>query len=189
MYNPDPKEKLQIALKYHYLKKLAGKNYHPDTVKGIVSSLGFEIIKEGLDELVLAAPFHKPDISLPADVVEEVVRIDGLDNIEIPSSITMTPSVEENYAEGVFREKVSGYLTGLGFNEIMTNSITNEAYFDEIELTGSVKMLNSLSAELNIMRPSMLETGLQSIAHNLNRKNNDLKFFDFGKTYKTSGTR
>ncbi len=185
---PEPKEKLQIALKYHYLKKLAGKNYHPDTVKGILISLGFEIVKEGLDELSVTAPFHKPDISLPADVVEEIVRIDGLDNIEIPASITMTPSVEENYAEGIFREKVSGYLTGLGFNEIMTNSITNEAYFDEVELAGSVKMLNSLSAELNIMRPSMLETGLESIAHNLNRKNNDLKFFDFGKTYKTSGS-
>ena len=184
---PEPKEKLKIGLKYHYLKKLAGKNYHPDTVKGILSSLDFEIVKEGLDELSVAAPFHKPDISLPADVVEEIIRIDGLDNIEIPSSITMTPSVEENYAAGIFREKVSGYLTGLGFNEIMTNSITNEAYFDETELTGSVKMLNSLSAELNIMRPSMLETGLESIAHNLNRKNNDLKFFDFGKTYKTSG--
>jgi len=184
---PEPKERLKITLKYHYLKKLSGKNYHPDTVKGILISLGFEIIKEGLDELSVAAPFHKPDISLPADVVEEIIRIDGLDNIEIPFSITMTPSVEENYAEGIFREKVSGYLTGLGFSEIMTNSITNEAYFDETELTGSVKMLNSLSAELNIMRPSMLETGLESIAHNLNRKNNDLKFFDFGKTYKTSG--
>jgi len=184
---PEPKERLKITLKYHYLKKLSGKNYHPDTVKGILISLGFEIVKEGLDELSVAAPFHKPDISLPADVVEEIIRIDGLDNIEIPFSITMTPSVEENYAEGIFREKVSGYLTGLGFSEIMTNSITNEAYFDETELTGSVKMLNSLSAELNIMRPSMLETGLESIAHNLNRKNNDLKFFDFGKTYKTSG--
>jgi len=184
---PDPKEKQQIGLKYHYLKKLAGKNYHPDTVKNILISLGFEIIKDGLDELSVAAPFHKPDISLPADVVEEIVRIDGLDNIDIPSSITMTPSVEENYAAAILREKVSGYLAGLGFNEIMTNSITNEAYFDEVELTGSVKMLNSLSAELNIMRPSMLETGMESIAHNLNRKNNDLKFFDFGKTYKTSG--
>ena len=184
---PDPREKQQVGLKYHYLKKLAGKNYHPDTVKNILISLGFEIIKDGLDELSVAAPFHKPDISLPADVVEEIVRIDGLDNIDIPSSITMTPSVEENYAAAILREKVSGYLAGLGFNEIMTNSITNEAYFDEMELTGSVKMLNSLSAELNIMRPSMLETGMESIAHNLNRKNNDLKFFDFGKTYKTSG--
>ncbi len=183
---PEPKEKLQVGLKYHYLKKLSGKNYHPDTVKDILRSLGFELVKEGIDELVVAVPLHKPDISLPADIVEEIVRIDGLDNIEIPSSITMTPSVDENYISEVFHEKIANYLVGLGFNEIMTNSITNEAYFDEIELEESVKMLNSLSAELNIMRPSMLETGLESIAYNLNRKNNDLKFFDFGKTYSTT---
>jgi phenylalanyl-tRNA synthetase beta chain len=125
---------------------------------------------------------------LPADVVEEIVRIDGLDSIEIPASITMTPSVEENYTAEALREKAANYLVGLGFSEIMTNSITNEVYFDEVELAGSVKMLNSLSADLNIMRPSMLETGLESIAYNLNRKNNDLKFFDFGKTYSTSGS-
>lgn len=182
---PETKEKIQIPLKYHYLKKLSGKNYHPDTIKDILTSLGFEIIKESIDELMIAAPFHKPDILLPADIVEEIIRIDGLDNIEIPSSITMTPSVEENYATETFREKISNYLVGLGFDEIMTNSITNEVYFDETELIGSVKMLNSLSAELNIMRPSMLETGLESVVYNLNRKNNDLKFFDFGKTYKT----
>jgi len=185
---PRPNTKTQVALKYHYLKKLSGKNYHPDTVKEILGNLGFEIIKEGMDELVVAAPLHKPDVALPADVVEEIVRIDGLDNIDIPSSITMTPSVEENYAEATLREKTANYLVGLGFHEIMTNSITNEIYFDEIELAGSVKMLNSLSAELNIMRPSMLETGLEAIAYNLNRKNNDLKFFDFGKTYSTSGS-
>ena len=94
---PNPKEKVQVALRYHYLKKLSGKNYHPDTVKEILGVLGFDIIKEGMDELVVAAPLHKPDILLPADVVEEIIRIDGLDNIEIPSFITMTPSVEENY--------------------------------------------------------------------------------------------
>jgi phenylalanyl-tRNA synthetase beta chain len=174
-------------LKYHYLKKLSGKNYHPDTVKNILISLGFIVAKESIDELVVTVPFHKPDISLPADLVEEIVRIDGLDNIEIPASITMTPSVEENYSTEFLREKVAGYLVGLGFYEIMTNSITSEVYFDEDELKGSVRMLNSLSAELNIMRPAMLETGLESIAHNLNRKNNDLKFFDFGKTYNTAG--
>ncbi len=185
---PQLREKLQITLKHHYLKKLSGKNYHPDTVKDILNSLGFEMIKEGLDELVVAVPLHKPDISLPADVVEEIIRIDGLDNIEIPASITMTPSVEENYAAEAFREKAADYLVGLGFSEIMTNSITNEAYFGEVELQESVKMLNSLSAGLNIMRPSMLETGLESIAYNLNRKNNDLKFFDFGKTYNKQGS-
>jgi phenylalanyl-tRNA synthetase beta chain len=150
--------------------------------------LGFDIIKEGMDELVVAAPLHKPDIVLPADVVEEIIRIDGLDNIEIPSSITMTPSIEENYAAETLREKCANYLVGLGFNEIMTNSITNEAYFEEIELHESVKMLNSLSAGLNIMRPSMLESGLEAVAYNLNRKNYDLKFFDFGKTYNKQGS-
>lgn len=185
---PDKQEKQQVAIKYHYLKKLSGKNYHPDAVKDILTSLGFEIVKEGIDELRVAVPYHKPDISLPADLVEEVLRIDGLDNVAIPDAITITPSVEENYSVEVYREKVANYLVGLGFFEIMTNSITNSAYFTEEELESSVKMLNSLSAELNILRPSMLETGLGAIIHNLNRKNNDLRLFEFGKTYHTSGS-
>ncbi|HEY2720414.1 MAG TPA: phenylalanine--tRNA ligase subunit beta [Chitinophagaceae bacterium] len=184
---PLPKERAQVGLKYHFLKKLSGKNYHPDSVKDILVSLGFEIARETIDELIVSVPLHKPDVSLPADVVEEIVRIDGLDNIGIPASITMTPAVENNHSEKTFREKVADYLVGLGFHEIITNSITNQVYFNDEELEGSVKMLNSLSAELNIMRPSMLETGLESIAHNLNRRNNNLKFFDFGKTYSMTG--
>jgi phenylalanyl-tRNA synthetase beta chain len=184
---PSPKEKTEVAIKYHFLKKISGKNYHPDAVKDILLSLGFEIAKEGIDELRVIVPYHKPDISLPADLVEEVLRIDGLDNITIPDAITITPSVEENYVKEMLKEKIATYLAGLGFNEILTNSITNSAYFSEEELQSSVKMLNSLSAELNIMRPSMLETGLEAIAHNLNRKNNDLRFFEFGKTYHTGG--
>jgi phenylalanyl-tRNA synthetase beta chain len=180
---PDPRPKVQVGIKYHFIKKLSGKMYHSDTVKHILVSLGFEIIKEGIDELLVAVPYHKPDISLPADIVEELLRIDGLDNIPIPEAITITPSVEENYGTEAWREKISGYLVGLGFNEILTNSITNSAYFTQTELATAVRMLNNLSAELNIMRPSMLETGLEVIAHNLNRKNNDLKFFEFGKTY------
>ena len=185
---PQQKEKTQVAMKYHYLKKLSGKNYHPDAVKDILNSLGFEVLKEGIDELRVAVPYHKPDINLPADLVEEILRIDGLDNVVIPDSITITPSVEENYATEIYREKTANYLVGLGFYEIMTNSITNSAYFTEEELVSSVKMLNNLSTELNILRPSMLETGLEAIAHNLNRRNNDLRFFEFGKTYTTSGS-
>lgn len=182
---PEPKEKTRVAIKYHFLKKLSGKNYHPDAVKGILVSLGFEVVKEGIDELRVAAPFHKPDISLPADIVEEVLRIDGLDNIEIPEAIMITPSVESNYLKETLKEKISTYLVGLGFNEILTNSITNSAYFTEEELKTTVKMLNNLSAELDVMRPSMLETGLEALAYNLNRKNADLLFFEFGKTYQT----
>jgi len=185
---PNQKAKAEVAIKYHFLKKLSGKNYHPDAVKNILGSLGFEILKEGIDELRVAVPYHKPDISLPADLVEEVLRIDGLDNVEIPEAITITPSVEENYATETYREKTANYLVGLGFNEIMTNSITNAAYFSEEELEQMVKMMNSLSAELNILRNSLFETALEVVAHNLNHRNSSLRLFEFGKAYSTSGS-
>lgn len=184
---PAPKPNTEVAVKYHYLKKLSGKNYHQDAVRKILEALGFEMIKEGIDEMRIKVPFSKPDISLPADIVEEILRIDGYDNIEIPSSITITPSVDDN-VKAAYKEKVAGYLTGAGFNEIMTNSITNSGYFSDDILNTSVKMLNSLSADLDIMRPSMLETGLQALAYNLNRRNHNLQFFEFGKTYSSSGT-
>ena len=184
---PDPANKIQVSLKYHYLKKLSGKNYHPDTVKNILTSLGFEIVKDGIDEIRVSVPFSKPDISLPADIVEEILRIDGLDNIDIPTAITITPSVEENYLRHTLKEKVADYFVGLGFHEMMTNSITNASYFTEEERQPMVKMMNSLSAELNILRPSLLETSLEVVTRNLNHKNNDLKLFEFGKGYFTGG--
>ncbi len=184
---PDPRNKTQVILKHHYLKKLSGKNYHPDTIKNILLSLGFEIIKEGIDDIHVAVPWHKPDVSLPADLVEEIMRIDGLDNIVIPSNITISPSVEKGRSAAAWQSSVSAWLVGQGFNEILTNSITNSAYYTRDELETVVKMINNLSAELNIMRPSLLETGLESIAHNINRKNTNLRMFEFGKTYHTSG--
>jgi phenylalanyl-tRNA synthetase beta chain len=183
---PAPKEKTEVALKYHYLKKLSGKNYHGDTIKNILSSLGFELLIEGMDEMRFRVPFSKPDITLPADIVEEIMRIDGLDNIEIPATISLSPSVETLAHAAKYKEKTANYLTGLGFYEIFTNSITNSAYYNETTLQSTVKMINNLSEELNVMRPSMMETGLESVAHNLNRKNSDLQFFEFGKTYQTS---
>ncbi len=184
---PTQKPKTEVAVKYHFIKKLSGKNYHPDAVKEILNSLGFEMLKEGIDEIRVAVPYHKPDISLPADLVEEILRIDGLDNIEIPDAITITPSVEENYAKEDYREKAANYLVGQGFHEMMTNSITNAAYFTEEELQNMVKMQNSLSAELNILRNSLFETALEVVAHNLNHKNNSLRLFEFGNAYHTSG--
>jgi phenylalanyl-tRNA synthetase beta chain len=185
---PDPEPKKEVSVKYHYLKKLSGKNYHPDTVKKILESLGFSIVREGMDAMTVQVPYHKPDVSLPADVVEEILRIDGLDSIEIPTTISISPSVEVNYKAEVLKEKISNVLTGVGFSEILTNSITNSAYFTEEELSHSVKLLNNLSSELNILRPSMLHTALEVIAFNINRRNQDLKFFEFGKTYATTGT-
>jgi phenylalanyl-tRNA synthetase beta chain len=185
---PEKKQKVQVPLKNHYLKKLSGKNYHSDTVKNLLQSLDFEIIKEGMDELWVAVPFSKPDISLPADIVEEIIRIDGLDSIEIPSTIIITPAVNELGVKENLKEKIATYLVGLGFSEIMTNSITNSKYYNEEVLGSSVKMINSLSAELDVMRPSMLETGLEAISFNINRRNSNLKLFELGKTYHQKDT-
>ena len=178
---PAPVEPVQIALKYHYLKRLSGKNYHGDSIKNILTALGFKIEKDDIDALTVIVPQHKPDITLPADLVEEIMRIDGLDNIEIPKTISISPATDPQQRLQAAREKVSGYLVGQGYNEIFTNSISNGKYYEGEE--GVVKMINSLSADLNVMRPAMLPSGLEVIAYNLNRKNSNLRLFEFGKTY------
>jgi phenylalanyl-tRNA synthetase beta chain len=142
-------------------------------------------VREGQDELRVAVPYSKPDISIPADIVEEVLRIDGLDNIEIPSTITISPAVEELGLKENLKDKIAGYLVGQGFTEIFTNSITNSKYFDEAVLAKTVKMINNLSVELDVLRPSMVETGLEAISYNINRRNTNLQFFEYGKTYTT----
>lgn len=180
---PSPAEKKEVTLSYQYLKKISGKNYHPDTVKNILTSLGFQILREGIDNIKVAVPFTNPDITIPVDVIEEIMRIDGLDHIEIPSSINMAPAIDNHIETATKKEKIIDWLTGNGFHEIFTNSITNSKYFNDDTLASTVKILNSLSEGLNVMRPSMLPTGLEAIAYNLNRKNNNLLFFEFGKTY------
>jgi len=186
---PDPQPKKQVPFKYQYLRKLSGKDYDPESIKHILQHLGFIVIKESADLLLLEVPYHKHDISLPADVAEEILRIDGLDNIEIPTAITITPSVEENYKIEALKEKIANLLTGHGFTEILTNSITSSKYFTPDQLENAVRLLNNLSSELDVMRPAMLPTALEVIAFNINRKNNQLQFFEFGKTYKKEGTK
>ncbi|HWV68946.1 phenylalanine--tRNA ligase subunit beta [Chitinophaga sp.] len=181
---PSVKVKTQVETTYSYIRKLSGGNYPDGKIKNILRSLGFDILSETAEGLRVAVPFSKPDISLPADLVEEVMRIDGLDNIEIPSKIAISPALSAQPDAERVKEKVADYLAGNGFNEIFTNSITNSKYYTPEVLEHAVKMMNSLTVELDIMRPSMLETGLESIAHNLNRKNEDLLFFEFGKTYR-----
>lgn len=180
---PLPKEKAVVELSYGYLYKLSGKKYSPEKVKNILPRLGFDILRENAEGLTVAAPFNKPDITLPADVVEEVMRIDGYDNVDIPSTITISPSIAAQPDKEAIKEKISGYLSANGFYEIFTNSITNSRYFPDSEQEKLVKMINSLSAGLDTLRPSMLETGLESIAYNLNRQQDNLLLFEFGKTY------
>ncbi|WP_336516316.1 phenylalanine--tRNA ligase subunit beta [Pollutibacter soli] len=183
---PAPKSKETIHFTYAYLKKISGKNYSADAVRRILESLKFEIIESGETGIRVSVPLHKTDVSLPADIAEEIMRIDGFDNIAIPQTITIAPSIESAALSMLTKEKTAAVLSGLGFNEILNNSIANSAWYTDDELTNSVKMMNNLSADLNILRPSILETGLQTVAHNLNRKNNHLRLFEFGKTYGTS---
>lgn len=185
---PSPAEKKEVTLSYPFLQKLSGKKYESTDVKRIVQALGFEVRREDETSLSLAVPYSKPDIELQADVVEEVMRIDGYDNIEIPSRISISPSIGAVNQHLRRQEKTADYLVGAGFSEIFTNSITNAAYFDGEGGSKMVKLLNNLSAVHNVMRPSMLETGLESISYNLNRKNTSLRFFEFGKTYRNEGT-
>jgi phenylalanyl-tRNA synthetase beta chain len=131
----------------------------------------------------LLVPYNKTDISIQADIVEEIMRIDGLDNIPIPETISIAPSAEEHHHKYKIREKIAGCLVGMGFHEIFTNSITNSAFYNEETLQHSVTMMNSLSNELDMLRPEMIPSALQVVAHNITRKNNDLQLFEFGKTY------
>jgi phenylalanyl-tRNA synthetase beta chain len=184
---PAPAEKTAVSIKYHYLKKLSGKNYHPETVKAILQNLGFEIAKDAIDELTVLVPFYKTDINLPADLVEEIMRIDGLDNIDIPKNISIAPGKAPNSNADVMKERIANQLVGLGFKEVFTNSITHSALVPEADRATMVRMINNLSTELDVMRTNMIQTGMASVAYNINRKQNNLRFFEFGRTYATSG--
>ncbi|HEY0059575.1 MAG TPA: phenylalanine--tRNA ligase subunit beta [Flavisolibacter sp.] len=183
---PAPQPRKTITLSFSYLKKLSGKIYPPAKVQSILKNLGFGVVEATQEAISLTVPYHKRDVAYPADIVEEVLRIDGLDAIEIPAAITITPSIEVSYKEAVLKEKVASALVGLGFTEILTNSITNSNYFSEAQLSSTVRLLNNLSSELDVLRPAMLPTAMEVISFNINRKSKDLKFFEFGKTYSTS---
>lgn len=184
---PTPVAKKEIALKYQYLKKISGKNYHPESIKKILESLEFELVKEVGDSLWVAVPLSKMDILHPADLVEEIIRIDGLDQIEIPDTITITPAPDENRFSENLEEKLSTYLAANGFYEIVTNSLTNSQYFTKAQLANVAKPYNSISKDLDVLRPEMLPTALETISFNLKRKLKNLKLFEKGKTYAIAG--
>jgi phenylalanyl-tRNA synthetase beta chain len=149
-------------------------------VQELLVAAGFGIAQETEDGLTLNVPSNKTDVTLPADIVEEILRIDGLDNIVMPDkfSIPMTRIIANDRGE---RERIAELLCGMGLQEIITNSIVNSKYYPD--RTDLVRMINSLSVELDVMRPSMLESGLEVMAYNCNRKNNDLCLYEFGNVY------
>ena len=181
---PAPQPKKTVVVRWSMLHKLSGKQYSATAVKNILTSLEFEWRREDADSFEVAVPTHKTDISMQADIVEEIIRIDGLDNIEIPTQIKLSPAIDPEGWKATVKEKIANQLAGMGFQEMMTNSITNAAYYNNSE--GLVTMINSLSAALNCLRPGMLETALEVVAHNLNHRNLNLRLFEFGKIYTRS---
>lgn len=177
---PQPLEQVHIAFTYDYIQKVCGKFYLPEQIKDILLALNFEIKAEDANGLTVSVPTNKTDVFLAADIAEEILRIDGLDNVAIPErlSISLTKPFPHDRQ---MREKIANELCGMGFQEILTNSIVNSKYYPE--RTDLVRMLNSLSSELDVLRPSMLESGLEVIQYNVNRKNQDLALFELGKTY------
>lgn len=177
---PAPLQATTVIVTYDYIQKLSGKDYGKNAIKEILLASGFEITNETDAQLTLNVPSNKTDVSQPADIVEEILRIDGLDNIEIPQqlNITLQKALPNDRQE---RERFAQLLCGMGFQEMVTNSIVNSKFYPE--RTDLVRMINSLSSELDVMRPSLLESGLEVIQYNCNRKNQDLRLFEYGNTY------
>ena len=169
-----------FPVRYDFINRLAGKDYAPLTVRKLLQSLGFSLGEESETGFTVKVPSSKHDVRQPADVVEEIMRIDGLDNIPIPQrlNISLLPEIP---SDRKLRNKIADSLSGMGFSEMVTNSITNSKYYGEG--VPMVHMLNSLSSELDVMRPSMLESGLEVLNYNLARRNMDLLFFEHGFTY------
>lgn len=171
---------VEIKITPQAIQRLAGKEYSAAQISGIMRDLGFGV-ESYVEHLMLTVPFSKPDVSMVADVVEEVMRIDGLDHIPFTGKISYSLPIQKGYIPEV-KKQLASRLVSKGFYEIFTNSITNAHYYPE--RGDLVRMMNSLSANLDIMRPETLESGLEAIAYNLNRKNSQIKFYEFGKVYR-----
>ncbi len=183
---PRQLEPVKVSTTYSYINKLSGKEYKPETVQQILKALGFEIEESNNDSFIVKVPSNKTDVLQPADIVEEVLRIDGLDNVEIPTrlNISLGKAMVNDRAD---KDKIASTLTAKGFSEIVTNSIVNSKFYPE--RTDLVKMLNSLSSELDVMRPSLLESGLEVVQYNVNRKQQNLALYEFGNTYTQEGDK
>lgn len=184
---PAPVADFAIELSYEYVNSLVGKVIPAETIKSIVTSLEMKIVAETAEGLSLSIPAYRVDVQRPCDVVEDILRIYGYNNVEIPTSLKSSLNVEGEVDKSVkLQNLVSEQLVGCGFNEILNNSLTAASYYDGLETykpENLVRVMNPLSNDLNVMRASLLFGGLECIQHNANRKNADLRFFEFGNCY------
>lgn len=183
---PTPIENFKVPFSFEKCEQLIGKKIDLELVKIIITSLGIEIEHEGNDALLLSVPPFKVDVTREQDVIEEVLRIYGYNNVEIPSVLNSSLSFAEKPDKGKIQNVVSELLTNNGFSEMMCLSLTKGEYASKLSSLSedrSVAMMNPLSSDLNVLRQTLLFSGLETIAYNQNRKNADLKLYEFGKTY------
>ncbi len=177
----------RVELAYDKVNAVIGKTIPAATVKSIVGSLEMEIVNESADGLTLDVPQYRVDVQRDCDVIEDILRIYGYNNVEIPTTLqsSLTHPGETDRSDKL-QNIVAEQLVGEGFNEIMNNSLTKSAYYDGLvayPAANAVKLLNPLSNDLNVMRETLLFGGLETIARNANHKNPDLKLFEFGNCY------
>ena len=184
---PEPLPNFNVDLKYDYVHQLIGKEIPHDTIKSIVTSLEMVIKAENAEGLQLEVPAYRVDVQRPCDVVEDILRVYGYNNVEMPEQLKSSLVIKgEEDQKHKLENLVGEQLVGAGFNEILNNSLTKAVYYEDLNSYPKdclVSIVNPLSSDLNVMRQSILFGGLESIAHNANRKNPNLKFFEFGNTY------
>lgn len=184
---PTPMTPAKVSLSYDYVDSLIGKKIGKETIKSIVTSLEMTIDSETESGLKLTVPAYRVDVQRPCDVVEDILRIYGYNNVEIPtqlkSSLVIKGDEDKKYK---MLNLVSEQLVGAGFREILCNSLTKAAYYDglaSVPTESLVNIINPLSSDLNVMRGTMLFGGLESIVRNANRKYPNLRFFEVGNCY------
>ena len=184
---PNPIEDAKVRLDYDYVHTLVGKTIEPETIKSICESLEMKITAEDDKGINIDVPAYRVDVTRPCDVVEDILRIYGYNNVEIPTAVKSSLTIKgEVDRSNKLQNLVSEQLVGEGFREILNNSLTKEAYYNDLTAypkDRAVKLLNPLSSDLNVLRQTLLFGGLESIAHNANRKNANLRFFEFGNCY------
>ena len=185
-FYPTPIDNNDIKLSFDSLNKIVGQKLDKAIVKNILKNLEIKILDESETYLELSVPTYRVDVTREIDVIEEIMRIYGFNTIPLPEKITSSVSVINSKDSYSIKKLVSAFLSNNGFNEIMNNSLTKSSYndlVDEIKDENNVPIINPLSSDLNIMRRTLLFSALESIEYNQNRKNLDLKLFEFGKSY------
>ena len=190
-FYPEKLEDFQVFLSYENANRLIGQDIPRETIKKILASLEIKINSETEGGLGLTIPTYRTDVQREADIIEEILRVYGYNNIEFSHKLNTSISFDSN-KEDKIENIVANQLSSLGFNETMANSLTKADYInlsENLSPEHNVEMLNPLSNDLKVMRQSLLFGGLESISYNINRKNNDLKFYEFGKTYHKYDTK